>query len=393
MRNKALQTALKTELNLIKENKKSNVESEVAVIEKYYNLARSNERIHIMPFTLQQIVRSPSYTNLFQILQNHKKKELIRNPLDGLNKALDAFSTKYPDNSEAIIFKLELLERYPSRLAQKFLIDQTKSANKQIRFVALKALAKFHLQNSSTIKDVPFRSYLQRRIETSLDKMKQAKWEDIRGLVDFHWKLNKQEDLQRLISTQVNSNNIYLREYARLEYLKLLFKHQRHKMANKTISKILGNQNLPEGFKFLTFKTSYELANLKITLPTLKKWLFKLDERKLNDEERRHFRRIKGKINATAVIISLKKQINWDDPQSLSNKRVFLEMLDHYEKELEEVNPAIDLIHQMKQYFNEPEFNVRLQRRVKRLKIMQEALAKELSPEISQRLIARRIMA
>ena len=69
-------------------------------------------------------------------------------------------------------------------------------------------------------------------------------------------------------------------------------------------------------------------------------------------------------------------------------KRVFLEMLDHYEKELEEVNPAIDLIHQMKQYFNEPEFNVRLQRRIKRLKIMQEALAKELSPEISQRLIA-----
>ena len=47
-------------------------------------------------------------------------------------------------------------------------------------------------------------------------------------------------------------------------------------------------------------------------------------------------------------------------------------MLDHYEKELEEVNPAIDLIHQMKQYFNEPEFNVRLQRRIKRLKIMQE---------------------
>ena len=97
---------------------------------------------------------------------------------------------------------------------------------------------------------------------------------------------------------------------------------------------------------------------------------------------------LKEKINATAVIISLKKQINWDDPQSLSNKRVFLEMLDHYEKELEEVNPAIDLIHQMKQYFNEPEFNVRLQRRIKRLKIMQEALAKELSPEISQRLIA-----
>ena len=101
---------------------------------------------------------------------------------------------------------------------------------------------------------------------------------------------------------------------------------------------------------------------------------------------------LKEKINATAVIISLKKQINWDDPQSLSNKRVFLEMLDHYEKELEEVNPAIDLIHQMKQYFNEPEFNVRLQRRIKRLKIMQEALAKELSPEISQRL-SRRIMA
>ena len=120
-----------------------------------------------MPFTLQQIVRSPSYNNLFQILQNHKK-ELIRNPLDGLNKALDAFSTKYPDNSQAIIFKLELLERYPSRLAQKFLIDQTKSANKQIRFVALKALAKFHLQNSNTIKDVPFRSYLQRRIEPVL---------------------------------------------------------------------------------------------------------------------------------------------------------------------------------------------------------------------------------
>ena len=101
--------------------------------------------------------------------------------------------------------------------------------------------------------------------------MKQAKWEDIRGLVDFHWKLNNQEDLQRLISTQVNSNNIYLREYARLEYLKLLFKHQRHKMANETISKILGNQNLPEGFKFLTFKTSYQLANLKNYFTNLKK--------------------------------------------------------------------------------------------------------------------------
>ena len=77
MRNKALQTALKTELNLIKENEKSNVRvRSCVVIEKYYNLARSNERIHIMPFTLQQIVRSPSYNNLFQILQNHKK-ELI----------------------------------------------------------------------------------------------------------------------------------------------------------------------------------------------------------------------------------------------------------------------------------------------------------------------------
>ena len=32
---------------------------------------------------------------------------------------------------------------------------------------------------------------------------------------------------------------------------------------------------------------------------------------------------LKEKINATAVIISLKKQINWDDPQSLSNKESF----------------------------------------------------------------------
>ncbi|MEE2923492.1 MAG: tetratricopeptide repeat protein, partial [bacterium] len=305
-----------------------------------------------------------------------------------LNKALETFSNKYPDNHEAIIFQLELLERYPSRLAQKFLLDQTKSGKEQVRLIALKALAKFHMQHNSLIQDMPFRGYLQRRIETSLDNMRQPYWEDIRVLVIFHWKLDSQDDLQRRISTQVNNNNLYLREYARLEYLKLLLTHKRYKLVNETISKIMGNEELPEGFKYLTFKTAYELANLKITLPTLKKWLFKLDERKLNDEERRDFRRIKRKINAAAVIISLKKQIDWDDPQSPSNKRVFLEMLDHYEKELEEVNSAIDLIHQMRQYFSEPEFNVRLQRRIKRLKTMQGALAKELSPEISERLLA-----
>ena len=387
MRIKALQTALKTEWNLIKESHQSNLESEVSVVEKYYNLARIKERIHIIPFAIQQITKSPSYKDLFQLLLNHKG-ELINNPVRGLNNALQAFSKHYPNNYEAIIFRLELLERYPSRLSQKFLLDQTKSGQSKIRLTALKALANFHLQNNSAVEGMPFRGYLQRRIETSLEDMHHPKWDDIKALVNFHWKLNSQQDLQRQISTQINSNNLYLREFARLEHLRLLLKHKRFNMVNKTISEIMENEELPEGFRYLTFKTAYQLSNLRTTLPVLKKWLFDIDERKLSDEERRKFRQIKRKLNATAVIISLKKQIDWDDPQSPNNKRVFLEMLDHYEKEVEDVNSALDLIHQMRQYYSEPEFNVRLKRKAKRLKIMQGALAKELSKETSQRLLA-----
>ena len=382
-----LQRALNTELAIVRESNPDNSTSEAEIIEKYFNLARKTEQIHMIPFVLQQIEKIPSSLTLLDIIIRHKDP-LISNPPKGLNSALKSLQKEFPTNIAVIKFRLELMERYPSRLAQKFLLEQTKSGRPEIRLIALRALAKDHLQSLNNAGDIPFRSYLIRRIETSLNGITNTDWRQIEELIRFHWVLNEQKDIQRKISSQIKNSNVFLSEFARLEYLKLLIKHKRSKMITETLAKIMNNSMLPEGFRFHTFETVYLNLEKSRILTTLNRWLFKIDERLLTREERNRFRKIKKRLNAEAVVISLKKQIDWDDPQSLKNKRIFLEMLDQYQKELEDMNAAMDLIHQMRQYYSDSDLKANLNRRLIKLSKMQEALAMESSQDPIQNLLA-----
>lgn len=390
LRIKALQKALTTEWMMIRENQQQNIAAEIAAVEKYYNLARDSERIDVIPYALQLIEKSPQTLSLFHLLIKHKQ-ELISRPLRGLNQALQILEKEHPDNVAIIKFRLELLELYPSRLSQKFLLDQTKSGRFEIRLSALRGLAKYALENEGSIEEIPFKSYLRKRIETCLNRLKNVDWRQIYSLIRFYWQLSEEPDLQRRISQQLKNENLYLAEFARLQHLKMLIKHKRTALITNTLIQMMNNPQLPEGFRFLIFETAYSDLNKSETLATLKQWIFRLDEKFLTKEERNRFRKIKRHLNARAVIVSLQKQINWDDPQSLKNKRIFVEMLDHYEKELEDISSAIDLIHQMRQYYSDAELEARLNRRLQRLSTMQEALAKELNPEPSKKLLAAEV--
>lgn len=387
VRIQALQKALNTELTIARESRPNSSSSEVAIVEKYFNLARRDEQIHMIPFVLQQVENNPSSITLLDIVIKHKDS-LIINPPKGLNQALKSFQDGFPENTAVIKFRLELMERYPSKLSQKFLLDQTKSGRSEIRLLALRALAKDYLLNRVSTESMPFKSYLLRRIETSLNGITNTDWRQIERLIRFHWVLNEQKDVQRKISGQIKNSNIFLSEFARLEYLKLLMKHRRSKMITETLAKIMNNSILPEGFRFHTFETVYLNLEKSKILTTLNRWLFKIDERLLTREEKNRFRKIKKRLNAEAVVTSLKKQIDWDDPQSLKNKRIFLEMLDQYEKELEDMTAAMDLIHQMRQYYSESDLEANLSRRLVKLAKMQEALAMESSQDPIQSLLA-----
>ncbi len=193
---------------------------------------------------------------------------------------------------------------------------------------------------------------------------KKLNLEGERGLeiLDFLWKALPEEQQIMALKALGGADADSLRD---LKQIDVWLKQDNWNMASQRIHKILNLSRVPDVLKYKALELAHShLENHRQRkIQDFRNWLFKIDSRNLPPRHQKQHQQWIRSINAEAVVASLRKDLNWDDPQNPRNIRILFQIAETYLMDLKDVPKAMDLLNQIRETFRDPKTRKELEAR------------------------------
>ena len=314
------------------------------------------------------------------------QNQIIKMNQASLYEIVDQYLNIYHKHTLFTHLKVKILQNSPSFLSEEFLLEQLKE-QAPLSLDASIALAQLYKQNTK-LKQNSNKDYLKQMLSNIINKPLNTSFKNINKILNFHYSLLNENEYQKTIQLGIKSKQSENRAFYHEKYIELLLQKKKRFRAKREMETFIKNSSYPDFFKLIAYEHVYPHFSKAKGLQSLKKWLFKINSKKLSYEQKKRFNTIAQNINAKAVISTLKNNINWDDPQDTKNIQSFFRIAKLYRDQLKDIPASINIYNQMLEYFS----SIKVQRKVKKeqktLLNMQKVYTLEKSPLLAKRIEA-----
>jgi len=308
------------------------------------------------------------------ILQH--SKELTRHQPKGLFQALKTLHRKFPYESELELLRIRLTATQPGIISDQYLVESISATKSNVRREAALALSR-KLEGLTPAE-------VQARLEQHLNLDKQLQQvilenssfsdEDLYGLCELYYPLVPKARQRSVLEKGVQNSHRFYADFHKLKYIELLLEYKRKKAVLSQLDNLMKNKGTSSKIRYFALKDFHPTLSKWGEVSRMRDWIFDIDRKNLNVQQQQDLKEIAKKVNALNVVRTVKRNIDWDDPQSEKNKREFFELVRIYRDELEDIPATLDLLHQMQQYFTDQSTKAKIQSLKGNLAQIQKAL-------------------